>query len=197
VTERNLHQLNVRNCLMVSVQQKKNPQLRRIQSKYDATIFFREYAPHDFDHDSNPDDPVDSVPGEVVSVRQIGAGDYFDGRGKQEFFEAGLTVFATEKCPRTRLTKKDRESLKKILSPGRYGDLPQLVAAEVWLTYPPASAAKSRQSIGRIWDQVMKSPMIPFDLAERRRKLKHAYDALSDFLADLVGAGRSRNRRKI
>jgi hypothetical protein len=94
-------------------------------------------------------------------------------------------------------TKKDRESLKKILSPGRYGDLPQLVAAEVWLTYPPASAAKSRQSIGRIWDQVMKSPMIPFDLAERRRKLKHAYDALSDFLADLVGAGRSRNRRKI
>jgi hypothetical protein len=181
---------------MAGVQQKNNPQLRKIQHKYDATIFFREYAPHDFDHDTNPDDPGDSLPGEIVGVRQIGAGDYFDGRGKQEFFEGGLTVFATEKCPHTRLTKEDRESLKEILSPGRYGDLPQLVAAEVWLKYPPASAARSRPSVGRIWDQVMKSPVIPFDLVERRRKLKHAYDALSDLLADFVGPGRSRNRRK-
>ncbi len=196
VTETNLHRSNVRKCLMVGVQQKNNPQLRRIQHKYDATIFFREYAPHDFDHDTNPDDPVDSLPGEIVGVRQIGAGDYFDGRGKQEFFEGGLTVFATEKCPRTRLTKEDRESLKEILSPGRYGDLPQLVAAEVWLKYPPASAARSRHSVGRIWDQVMRSPVIPFDLVERRRKLKHAYDALSDLLADFVRPGRSRNRRK-
>jgi len=42
----------------------------------------------------------------------------------------------------------------------------------------------------------MKSPVIPFDLVERRRKLKHAYDALTDLLADFVGPGRSRNRRK-
>lgn len=196
VTETNLHRSNVRKCLMVGVQQKNNPQLRRIQHEYDATIFFREYAPHDFDHDTNPDDPVDSLPGEIVGVRQIGAGDYFAGRGKREFFEGGLTVFATEKCPRTRLTKEDRESLKEILSPGRYGDLPQLVAAEVWLKYPPASAARLRHSVGRIWDQVMRSPVIPFDLVERRRKLRHAYDALSDLLADFVGPGRSRNRRK-
>jgi hypothetical protein len=196
VTERNLREANVRRCLMVGIEQRGSPQLRRIQRRYDATIFFREYSHNDFDYDTKPDDPVDSVPGEIASVRQVGAGDYFEGRGEQELFEAGLTVFATEKCPRTRLTKKDRESLKEILSPGRYGDLPQLVAAEVWLKYPTASAVRSRQSVGRIWDQVMKSPVIPFDLVERRRKLKHAYDALTDLLADFVGPGRSRNRRK-
>lgn len=196
VTKKNLHESNVRKCLMVGVVQKSNPRLRAIQSKYDATIFFREYAPHDFDHDSNPNDPVDSLPAEIVSVRQIGAGDYFNGRGKEEWFDAGLTAFATEKCPGTRLTKKDRESLKEIVSPGRYGDLPQLLAAEVWLSYPDAAPVRWRQSIGRIWDQVIKHPVIPLDLIERHRKLEHAYDALNDFLADFVGRGRSRKRRK-
>lgn len=196
VTERNLQEANVRSCLMVGIEQRSNPQLRRIQRRYDATIFFREYSHSDFDFDTKPDDPVDSVPGEIVSVRQVGTGEYFDGRGSQESFESDLSVFATERCPRTRLTKDDRRKLKEVLSPGRYGDLPQLVAAEIWLRRSRPSIAQKGLSMGQVWTQIIREALIPFDRAERRSKLNHAYEALREYLPDFVGQGRSPKRRK-
>jgi hypothetical protein len=40
--------------------------------------------------------------------------------------------------------------------------------------------------VGRLWTQIIKYPVIPFDPIERHRKLNHAYEALGEYLADFA-----------
>lgn len=194
LTQRNLQEADVRSCLIVGIEQRSNPRLWRIQRRYDATIFFKEFKESDYEYDSHPPDPTDSIPGTILNVRRIGAGDYF-GDGQEEFLESGLTAFATKNCPRMRLTKEDCRLLKAAVSVGRYGDLPHLVAAEMHLDPSPTPTAKSGKSVGQLWTQTIKEPVIPFDRTERRSKLSHAYKALSEYLADFANT-RVGKRRK-
>jgi molecular chaperone HtpG len=198
VTQSNLQGANVKNCLMVGVEQRRNPQLRKIQCKYDATIFFKEFDPQDFEHDRHPPDPLDSLPGTILNVREWGSAAYYSDRGDRKSFESGLIEFATANCPPTKLTKEDRTTLKEALSAGRYEDLPYLIAAEVWLGPSSASTekpVKPRQSVGRLWSQIIKESVIPFDPIERRSKLSHAYAALGEYVADFASQ-KARKRRK-
>jgi hypothetical protein len=83
---------------------------------------------------------------------------------------------------------------KEVLS---HGALPQLVAAEVCLGPSQSSTVQTGCSVGRVWTQVIKHPLILFDPIERHRKLNHAYNALSEYLADFAGPKdlRPRTRR--
>jgi len=199
VTQKNLQGANVKTCLMVSVEQRHNPRLCKLQRRYDATIFFKEFDPDDFAHGDHAPDPLDSVPGTILNVREIGLGGYHSDRGDQKSFESGLIEFATANCPPTKLTKEDRTTLKEALSAGRYEDLPYLIAAEVWLGPSSASTekpVKPRQSVGRLWSQIIKESMIPFDPIERGSKLSHAYAALGEYVADFASPKLIRKRRK-
>jgi hypothetical protein len=192
LTQRNLREANVRSCLVVGLEQIGNPRLRRIQRRYDATIFFKEFEERDYEHDSRPPDPIESIPGDILGVRRIGAGSYF-GDGDQEFLESGLIAFATESCPRTRLTTEDCRLLKGALR-GYSDTVPHLIAAEVRLG--SAMAEKEGQSVGKLWDQIIREPLIPFDPVERRRKLSHANKALIEYVADFASPKKVRKRRK-
>ncbi len=99
VTQKNLQGANVKNCLMVSVEQRHNPRLCKLQCRYDATIFFKEFDPEDFAHGDHAPDPLDSVPGTILNVREIGLSGYHSDRGDHESFESGLIEFATANCP--------------------------------------------------------------------------------------------------
>ena len=198
LTQRNLWEANVRSCLMVGLEQKDNPELQRIQRKYDATIFFKEFDADDFDRDHRPPNPVDSVPGKILSVREIGTDSYSSRRGHRESHDWDSSVYATDKCPPSRLTEEDRGLLSEAVSyDSWYGDKPpHLVAAEVYLGPSESSTTKPRKSVGQLWTQIIREPVIPFDPIERRSKLSHAYKALSEYLADFAVPRRSRKRRK-
>lgn len=201
LTQRNLEEANVRSCLMVGLEQKDNPRLQKIQRRYDAIIFFKEFDGADFEHGDDPPDPVDSVPGTILSVREIGAGGYSSRRGRRESHDWNSNVYATNKCPPSRLTEEDRESLREAISYDSWygGDPPHLIAAEVnlGLAPTPTLAAKSRKSLGQLWDQIMKEPVIPFAPTERRSKLKHAYDDLREYMADFASPrARGKDRKK-
>jgi hypothetical protein len=62
---------------------------------------------------------------------------------------------------------------------------PRLIAAEAYLTPIADSQERPGLSVGQIWTQIIKAPLIPFDPLVRSRKLTHAYDALREYLNDL------------
>jgi hypothetical protein len=195
LTQRNLLEAKVRNCLMVGMEQRRNPQLDTIQRKYDATIFFKEFDPSDYEHDRNPPDPIDSVPGTILSVREIGVGGYSSRRGDEESSEWDSSIFATDDCPPTRLTKKDRSMLSEAIS-WSGSKPPHLIAAEVYLGPSHFPTTKPLRSLAQLWTAIMKEPVIPFDPEERGSKLSHAYGTLGEYLADFAGPERKRYKRR-
>jgi hypothetical protein len=188
--QKNLQAANVRNCLLVNVRdisEISKGWLEQVSGRYDATIFSSGDLAYGVD--------VESFSSWVGSARMITRRGTGASLGKLKFKvedEAinALSVFRTGDCPPSLLTRKDFESAEFRANPMT------VTVAELFLRARRASKPEPECSVGHYWEEIIRQPLIPFDLAERRSKLSYAYEALSEYIADFASPSGSRKHHK-
>ncbi|HWS55221.1 MAG TPA: hypothetical protein VN228_13885 [Pyrinomonadaceae bacterium] len=85
----------------------------------------------------------------------------------------------------------DVESLPEAV--GRFANPRELpIAAEWFLDREEVSELSVKQSqLARLWETIIREPVIPYDLQERREKLAHAYRALAPYVEKIEGDARA------
>jgi hypothetical protein len=195
-TPTNLRLFSIKNCLLLNAEVFAEGWLNSMNARYDA-LLVSQWG----EHGISPQYALNDLSTWISSARIV-------TRSKDDpvlakplrfrykvFSENGVSVYRSANCQPSLFNFDD---LKPVMDefPNRdngepFSSAKDFIAAELFLKDEPAFKQPAQFSIGRLWEQIIREPVIPFDTAERREKLAHAYSALQAFLppSNLAEAG--------
>jgi molecular chaperone HtpG len=189
LTATNLRIAQLRTCLLVNFEAFAKDWLIHVRDRYDAMIVAR--------WSSNGGSPIYSLnelSPWIASARVITRSREQPVVGRplrfryKEFSVDGFHIYRTGNCSPGFLRQADIEGLRnRFPLPDGKEELrsaDDFIAAELFLKDQLPSEAPPELSVGHYWEKIIREPVIPFNSAERIKRLNHAYTALQEYFVD-------------
>jgi molecular chaperone HtpG len=188
LTPTNLRLSGVRNCLLLNSEAFAEGWLTSMYSRYDA-IFVARWG----EHHASPLYSLNAFFPRISSARVV-------TRNAEEpvvrkplrfrykiFSQGALSVYRSANCEPSLFTFEDLRPVCDEHFPSKengeqFQSVDDFIAAELFLKHSHPFEEPTEFSVGRLWEQIVREPIIPFEKSKRIETLAHAYSELRAYL---------------